>query len=150
MDQAIREKAEALLAADPTLGRVRLQRQLGLPRKAVSRFLVEWKAGCSKEAVVAPVKSSSATPTGKSLTDFRQQFDISLRIREGLSKLNGVYMTDSEFRQFCNIHTSHWRQYADQDEFKKFRGKFPGGQLLWARESMMVEMKRIAGIMEDY
>jgi len=145
MDQAIREKAEALLAADPTLGRERLAKELNISEGVTRTMLKKLKS-----AVCIQTKGTPSVSAGKSLTDFRQQFDISLRIREGLSKLNGVYMTDSEFRQFCNIPTSHWRQYADQDEFKKFRGKFPGGQLLWAKESMMIEMKRIAGIMEDY
>jgi len=148
MNQVIREKAEALLKADPTMGRIRLCRELGIGRAAVRGLLKKFKVGAMlTNSVVTPVLP---TPTGKTLLDFRQQFDISLRIREGVSKLNGVYMTDSEFRQFCNIPTSHWRQYADQDEFKKFRGKFPGGQLLWAEESMMVEMKRIAGIMKEF
>ena len=145
MDQAIREKAEALLAADPTLGRERLAKELNISEGVTRTMLKKLES-----AVCIQTKGTPSVSAGKSLTDFRQQFDISLRIREGLSKLNGVYMTDSEFRQFCNIPTSHWRQYADQDEFKKFRGKFPGGQLLWAKESMMIEMKRIAGIMEDY
>jgi len=150
MDQVLREKAEALLKADPTLGRIRLQRELGIPRKAVSIFLRMYKAGSSSEQIKTGLVGNRIVSTGKTLTDFRQQYDVSLRIREGVSKLNGVYMTDSEFREFCNIPTSHWRRYADQDEFKKCRGKFPGGIMLWAKESMMIEMKRIAGIMEDF
>lgn len=83
---------------------------------------------------------------GKSMDQFRQQFDVKLRIRQGIKKhLSGVYMTDQEFREACGIASSDWRRYADEIEFDKFRAKIRG-QILWASEKMLLEMKSIAGI----
>ena len=95
-----------------------------------------------KQAVVVP----ELPKRGKSMDQFRQQFDVKLRIRQGVKKhLQGVYMTDQEFREACGISTTEWRRYSEEIEFDTFRAKIRG-QILWAAPKMLLEMKSIAGI----
>jgi hypothetical protein len=95
-----------------------------------------------KSAVVLP----EGAKRGKSMDQFRQQFDVKLRIRQGVKKhLASVYMTDQEFREACGVSTTEWRRHSEEMEFDTFRAKIRG-QILWAAPKMLVEMKSIAGI----
>lgn len=88
----------------------------------------------------------AAAKRGKSMDQFRQQFDVKLRIRQGVKKhLQSVYMSDQEFREACGVSSTEWRRYADELEFDSYRAKIRG-QILWASAKMLVEMKSIAGI----
>ena len=95
----------------------------------------------------APVTASPALlKRGKSMAQFRQQFDVKLRIQQGVKKhLQGVYMPDQEFREACGVSTTEWRRYSEESEFDVYRAKIRG-QILWAAPKMLLEMKSIAGI----
>lgn len=83
---------------------------------------------------------------GKTLDCFRQQYDIKLRIRQGISThLKSVYMTDQEFREACGVPSSEWRRYADESEFDGNRAKIRG-VTYWASAKMVEQMKEIAGV----
>lgn len=113
------------------------------------------EVGLSRDLVTKIVKGGKtillATTTanrGKSLAQFKQVYDVKLRIRQGISKhLRGVYMTDQEFRDACGVGTNEWRRYADEMEFDQFRAKIRG-QVLWASAKMLAEMKQIAGVIQ--
>lgn len=93
--------------------------------------------------------ATTTTEKKRTLQDFRKTFDIALKIREGVKKfLSGDrYLPDAEFREMCGVHIAQWRRYADDDEFNKNHYKF-AGQILWANENTMRQMKKIAGIPE--
>jgi hypothetical protein len=94
---------------------------------------------------VAPVVAE-LPKRGKSLAQFKDQYDVKLRIRQGIKKyLTGVYMTEQELRDACGISTTDWRRYADEGEFDGFRVKIRG-QIFWAQPKMLAEMKSIAGV----
>jgi hypothetical protein len=98
---------------------------------------------CGKNPVAASVELARR---GKSMDQFRQQFDVKLRIRQGVKKhLQSVYMTDQEFREACGVSTTEWRRYSEEIEFDQFRAKIRG-QIFWASAKMLSEMKSIAGI----
>ena len=83
---------------------------------------------------------------GKSMEQFRQQFDVKLRIRQGIKKhLAGCYMTDQEFRDACGVSSAEWRKHAYEMEFDQNRAKIRG-QTFWAQAKMLNEMKNIAGV----
>jgi len=85
-------------------------------------------------------------PAGKTLDQFRAQFDVREKIRAGLSRIGAVYMTDTEFREFCGVPLNRWRRYADLEEFLPFRLRL-SDVLYWASAEMIGEMKNIAGVM---
>lgn len=83
---------------------------------------------------------------GKSLDVFRQQYDIRLRIKEGIKKhLCDVYMTEQEFRDACGVSSTEWRKYADDLEFDVYHIRIRG-HVMWAQPKMIERMKEIAGI----
>lgn len=83
-------------------------------------------------------------PKGKSLEHFRAEHDIALRIARGIERhLNGVYMTEQEFREACGINTTLFARYRDDFDQNRLR---IGDKWFWAKPEMIAEMKQIAGI----
>lgn len=82
---------------------------------------------------------------GKTLGQFRAQFDVRERIRAGIKRhLNGVYMTDQEFREACGIPAQDWRRFADLDEFEPYRWRYRA-VIYWAQPKMIASMKETVG-----
>ena len=95
--------------------------------------------------VATPFVKAITAKNGKTLDQFRKDHDVALKIRNGLKKLEGVYMTDNEFRDFCGVHVSNWRRYADLDEFRDNKIRIQG-VMHWAQASFIRKMKEILGI----
>jgi hypothetical protein len=111
-------------------------RALGMVRSTLQRQLA---GGVPKPMTTAPVK-------GRSLADFRGQYDIRQKIVNGIKlHLKGVYMTDQEFREVCGVPTGEWRRYADLQEFAESNHRIKG-VLYWAQPAMLAQMKEIAGV----
>lgn len=88
--------------------------------------------------------------SGKTLDDFRKQYDEAYKIREGIKRhlAADAYMTDPEFRDACGVHISRWRRYADEDEFRAYRIRVRS-VLYWGSQSTIRAMRRIIGIPEE-
>lgn len=84
--------------------------------------------------------------SGKTLADFRKQFDVRERIRSGLKlHLSGVYRTDQDFREACGVPPAEWRRFADLEEFEPYRWRYRG-VLYWAAPKVLEQMKEIVGV----
>lgn len=96
---------------------------------------------------IAP--SEVKTPVkGKTLEQFKKQFDVREKIKDGLKRLGSdCYMTDTEFREFCGVHINNWRRFADEDQFKNYRVRI-NSIWHWASAGMVKRMKDIVGIYE--
>ena len=82
----------------------------------------------------------------KTLDDFRKAHDNPQKIRNGLASLaDGAYLTEEEFRQFCNIPANLWRRNADLPEFSDNHLKH-AGIVHWASKTTIQEMKTIIGV----
>lgn len=133
------------IKANPTATCAAIARQFNIPYSTMQDYV---SAIRGKRIPISETVSTTMT-AGKTLDDFRKSFDIPLRITEAIKKhLNGVYLTDQEFREVCGVSVSHWRRNADLEQFRPFCHKFPGGQLLWAQKEMMDRMKQIAGVLD--
>ncbi|MEB3214482.1 MAG: hypothetical protein VKL39_24250 [Leptolyngbyaceae bacterium] len=95
----------------------------------------------------APVVTAKSAAAQRSLSQFRDKYDIPFKIRNGIKRhlVGDVYMTDGEFRDACGVLLNSWRRNADLDEFAPYRYRF-GGELLWANQDTMRTMKQIAGV----
>ena len=93
----------------------------------------------------APAAKPISIKNGKTFEQFRKDHDVTLKIREGLKKLQGVYMSDNEFRDFCGVHVANWRRYADLDEFRDNKIKVQG-ITHWAQPAFIKKMKEVLGI----
>lgn len=81
----------------------------------------------------------------KSLDEFRKMHDNPQKIRNGLESLaSSAYLTEEEFRQFCNIPANLWRRNADLPEFVDNKLKH-AGVVHWASKETIREMKNIIG-----
>ena len=81
----------------------------------------------------------------KSLDEFRRAHDNPQKIRTGLEGLTaGSYLTEEEFRVFCNIPAQLWRRNADLPEFSDNRLRH-AGVVYWAAKTTIEEMKTIIG-----
>lgn len=100
--------------------------------------------GRNGTTVLQPVKS--ALSKGKTLSQFRTQFDVREKIRQGIkSHLKNITMTDQEFREACQVPVNEWRRFASLDEFSQYTAKLKG-TVFWARPEMLLEMKEILGV----
>ena len=127
------------------------------PDPAALRAACIKETGAHRDTVVrvlrrAGVVNGRSSPTGakasptRTLSDFRHEHDQEWKIQDGLRRLfkgNG-YMTDAEFRQAVNGHASRWRSAADLPKFRGNRYRV-NGELLWASENTITEMRRIKG-----
>ena len=81
----------------------------------------------------------------KNLEEFRKMHDNPQKIRNGLANLVGsTYLTEEEFRQFCNIPATLWRRNAELPEFADHKLKH-AGVVYWASKKTIQEMKTIIG-----
>ncbi|HAM41469.1 MAG TPA: hypothetical protein DCP69_09065 [Candidatus Omnitrophica bacterium] len=129
-------------------------------RRCVARH-PEWDDNRISSAATAPVRlvraarakqgkgsahqEPAAKQRGKTLQQFRAQFDVRERIRVGLkTHLNGVYMTDQEFREACGIPAQDWRRFADLEEFELYRWRHKT-IVYWAQPKMLATMRETVG-----
>ena len=104
-------------------------------------------AGTPKAPVsfVSPAPKPLARVKPKTLADFRKAFDNPQKIRNGLAALaDGAYLTEEEFRVFCNIPQQLWRRNAELTEFADNHLKV-AGIVHWAGKDTIQEMKTIIG-----
>jgi hypothetical protein len=81
----------------------------------------------------------------KSLNDFRKLHDNAEKIRVKLATVrDGMYVTEEELRQLCEIPVQYWRRNADLPEFdgNKFKHE---GTTYWAQPETIRQMKQITG-----
>ena len=138
-------KSEAESAIRKYGDQSRAARGLGVSRKMIrwALYRADVKGAVMSEKKVQ--QQATAKP-GNTLSVFRNQFDVRLKIRKGIKRfLAGVYMTDQQFREACGVPATEWRRYADESEFDGFRVKVRG-VLYWAQPKMVAQMKEIAGI----
>lgn len=91
-------------------------------------------------------KPAPEAPKGRTLAAFRAEYDVREKIRAGLRGLGkGVYMTDPEFRDACEVPAQYWRRFADLDEFKPYRWRFRE-TLYWGQPATLAEMREIVGV----
>jgi hypothetical protein len=90
----------------------------------------------------------------RTLGKFRQENDVTVKIRAGIARLLTVdsknfdaspTFTDNEFRDKCGVHVNNWRRNADLDEFKKYQLTVRR-VLYWADPSVIEEMQKITGV----
>jgi len=111
---------------------------LGTSERSVRRALAAGQG--------APQTAAAKEPDGRTLADFRREHDQAWKIRDGIKRLlrGDRYMTDAEFRDAVRGNTARWRAAADAQEFRANRYRV-GGELLWASEDTIREMRRIRG-----
>ena len=86
---------------------------------------------------------------GRSMDDFRANYDFAQVIREKVQELlapedANQWWTDDEFRQLCGISIQNWRRHAELDEFRRYQFK-KGTLHAWAPLSMIEEFQHITG-----
>jgi hypothetical protein len=103
-------------------------------------------------ACLSPTSAPAAVPMKpavrvkpKTLDDFRKAHDNPQKIRKGIAALaEGSYLTEEEFRQFCNIPANFWRRNAELPEFADNKLRHVG-IVYWASRPTIQEMKTIIG-----
>jgi hypothetical protein len=107
----------------------------------------------SNAALIAEVRAEGGskvkTPVnpvtkGKTLEQFKKTYDVREKIKDGIKRIGNLIMTDTEFREFCGVHISVWRRYADDDMFSAYRMKHQG-IIFWASAKNIPEMKLTVG-----
>ena len=141
--ETIKERIRAKLGREPNASNEAVRRCV----KGSNAALIAEVRAESGGKVKTPVKTLVTPLTkGKTLDQFKKEFDIRVKIRDGIKRIGAkTYMSDTEFREFCGVHISVWRRYAELDEFKQFRVRIQGAQY-WAKAEMIAEMKDIVGI----
>ena len=141
-DQELREYA----ATHPTLSPSRIVDNLKSHKITVAdvnRALAAAQKAAVPFAQPAPKPLVRVKP--KTLDDFRRAFDNPQKIRNGLGALaDGAYLTEEEFRVFCNIPQQLWRRNAELTEFSDNHLKV-AGIVHWAGKDTIQEMKTIIG-----
>jgi hypothetical protein len=144
-NEDLKEKALAALKADPSMGRTRLARALGVSEQ-VARRLIKWitaAGGGSARPIPAPKPAGVLT-----LADLRAKYDVAQKIRLGIAQhLEGqdAFVEDGRFREMCGVHIQHWRRYASLDEFAPYQIKLSGA-LHWADKRSVNKAREILGL----
>ena len=122
------------------------QKELGVTLRAVQNVGAKlWPVMVTEQQRSSP-KPEESDVVGRTLEDFRKEHDQSWKIRDGLKRLfrEDIIMTDAEFREAVRGNPTRWRAAADSTEFSRNRYKVQG-ELLWANEDTILEMRRIRG-----
>jgi DNA-binding transcriptional MocR family regulator len=140
-EQGIAERAKALAAEGKSHRQI--AEALGCAKSTVQKHLAKSNAAAPKPQAKSVAEKPAA---GRSLDDFRKAHDQSYKIRDGIKRMfaGGAYMTDAEFREAVGGNPSRWRVAADASEFAHNRYRVQG-ELLWASEKTIREMRRIRG-----
>ena len=127
-----KDEAAALKAKHGTIAAA--SRASGVPASTIS------------DALARKTDKAKPEPQARTLADFRREHDQTWKILDGLRRLfsGGVIMTDAEFREAVGGNPSRWRAAADLGEFKQYRYRV-AGELLWASETTIREMRAIRG-----
>ena len=81
------------------------------------------------------------TKRGIEASQFKKQFDIPLRIKDGISEhLKGIVMLETDFRQLLGIPADKFRRTADTEEFNDHRVK-ANGKWYWGQKKTINEIK---------
>jgi hypothetical protein len=140
---SLRDAAAAALSSTPKYAhdRLRLLERLGHLQPSGYNFV----PGCAPLRP-GPVQPTAAAAAGKTLKDWQAQYDIKARIRENIAaRLQGVYLTDTEFREACDVPIGRWRRNAEDPEFKPYRLRLHE-VTYWALPEMIRQMREIAGV----
>lgn len=112
---------------------------------ATNASIVLIRAARAKYGKASNPSEASPKQRGKTIQQFRAQFDVRERIRVGLkTHLNGVYMADQEFREACGIPAQDWRRFADLEEFEPYRWRHKT-IVYWAQPKMLAAMRETVG-----
>lgn len=137
---------KAYLASHPGITNEKVRNNMH--RHGVKTFEIEEARRAlegKEESCNHPACPCAITPKKRPLEEFVRAHDVAYKIRQGLNRLGDkVFMLDGEFREFCGVHVNQWRRFAELDEFSKNRLKH-AGQIHWASESMISQMKGIVG-----
>jgi hypothetical protein len=136
------------IASHPALSVTTICKNLGSHRIPAARVraLIGTR---NTNAPVQPLASAPSRPVvrvrPKTLAEFRKAHDNPQKIRNGLAALaDGAYLTEEEFRQFCNIPANFWRRNAELPEFADNKLRHVG-VVYWASKPTVQEMKTIIG-----
>jgi hypothetical protein len=141
-DQEIKEYIAARpgITADRVCSNIK---QPGLTRGYVARLMSGASPAASPQQ--QPPAKVAVRVKPKTLADFRKAHDNPQKIRNGLASLGeGSYLTEEEFRQFCNIPANLWRRNAELPEFADNKLRH-AGIVHWASKSTIQDMKTITG-----
>lgn len=138
--ETIKERIRAKLQREPKASNEKIRRCV---KGSNAALIAEVRGEGGNKTVASPEQKKVI---GKTLDQFKKEFDVRVKIRDGLKRIGAKnYLSDTEFREFCGVHISVWRRYAELDEFKPNRVRIQG-TLYWAREEMIVEMKDIVNL----
>jgi hypothetical protein len=138
MTQEQQAKAEAALAANPSIGRRRLMAACGCTAFAAATYLrtagtIAPAAAKSNRTAgaTAPAAAKSDRP-GVSVRDFSARFDFEAKLRKTLKELcQDKFVSDLDIRNHCDIPVTSFRTVATLPEFTACQMK-DSGTVWWS------------------
>lgn len=94
--------------------------------------------------VTSPLPSSFKTAINAEA--FRKQFDIPAKIKEGIKLLDGVVISDNDFRTELGISIHVWRAVASRPEFSDYRLDVKG-KVYWGQQATLKSVSKTMDIL---
>lgn len=117
-DATLTKRVAEMIKANPRVSLREMARSLNAAHRRVRRIR---DSLASSESIPLPQTALGTLRKGVPVEQFRQQFDVPLKIRTALKSLQGVVISDNDFRTELGISSVPWSAARTRQEFTPYQ-----------------------------